>query len=72
MANVGAYPPPPGVEPNFVNPVSQRETMFSVHIIGLTLTTLSVVMRFYTRQFITHGLDCDDCKGFTMHHRCQC
>lgn len=64
MAEVGVFPHPNGVVPNFVNPPDQRELQIAVHSISLTLMTIFVALRFYTRHFITRRLASDDCKSF--------
>ncbi|KAK3985826.1 putative integral membrane protein Pth11-like [Cladorrhinum sp. PSN332] len=59
-AGTGALPPPPGIEPNFIDPPSQVQGDVALHGVLLTLATLGIAMRFYTRQFITRskwGLD---------------
>ncbi|KAL8906327.1 MAG: hypothetical protein Q9207_002102 [Kuettlingeria erythrocarpa] len=59
--NTPAMRPPPGVESNFVNPRSQETANIILHTICLVLTTLFLVMRLYTRHFISHWLGWDDC-----------
>ncbi|KAK4212944.1 putative integral membrane protein Pth11-like [Rhypophila decipiens] len=57
----GLIPPPPGVTANFVDPPSQLQSNIALHTICLTLVTIAVGMRFYTRLFITKsGLGLDD------------
>ncbi|KAI0548666.1 hypothetical protein F4679DRAFT_573986 [Xylaria curta] len=50
---VGALPPPPGVEPNFIDPPSQRERNIALHTVLLSLITIFVSIRIYTRIWIT-------------------
>ncbi|KAM7213238.1 hypothetical protein V8F06_011403 [Rhypophila decipiens] len=52
---LGAYPPPPGVTPDFDNPPSQFRDDIALHATCLTFVTLSVVMRIYTRRCITRA-----------------
>ena len=70
MANsartTGALPPPPGVQPNFVDPENHTKSTIALHTICLTLATLFVVIRIYTRQFINGKLGLDDCKYFSQ------
>jgi hypothetical protein len=57
---LGAIPPPLGVEPNIVNPPSQLQGNIALHTVCLTLATVAVAVRLYTRTFITKaspGLD---------------
>ncbi|KAI1407947.1 hypothetical protein F5Y13DRAFT_194795 [Hypoxylon sp. FL1857] len=56
----GAVEPPPGVEPNFIDPPSQQRGNIALHTVCLTLVTVSVVMRLCTRVFVsktTLGID---------------
>ncbi|KAI0879953.1 uncharacterized protein GGS22DRAFT_101847 [Annulohypoxylon maeteangense] len=56
----GVVPPPAGVEPNFINPENQMAGNIVIHTIFLTLSTLSVIMRIYTRLYVsrvTLGVD---------------
>ncbi|KAK0508024.1 hypothetical protein JMJ35_009913 [Cladonia borealis] len=58
---IGAVPPPPGgVKANFVNPPNQTKSTIALHTICLTLVTLCMMMRIYTRRFISHQLGWDD------------
>ncbi|KAI1183793.1 hypothetical protein F5B17DRAFT_414847, partial [Nemania serpens] len=50
---VGALPPPPGIEPNFVDPPSQRDRNIALHTVTLSLITIFVSIRIYTRIWIT-------------------
>ncbi|KAI1079137.1 hypothetical protein F5B20DRAFT_545089 [Whalleya microplaca] len=49
----GVVPPPEGITPNFVDPVDQMEKNITIHSIFLTLSTLSVIMRIYTRLYVS-------------------
>ncbi|KAI1798756.1 hypothetical protein F4811DRAFT_566168 [Daldinia bambusicola] len=51
----GAMPPPPGVEPNLVDPPSQMKQNIALHTVCLTLATLSVGVRLYTRMRLAGG-----------------
>ncbi|KAL6836946.1 GPCR, PTH11-type [Trichoderma camerunense] len=58
---LGSIPPPPGVEPNFINPYDHMTENIALHTVLLTLTTLAVGMRLYTRLRITKAkLGVDD------------
>ncbi|KAL6877132.1 GPCR, PTH11-type [Trichoderma novae-zelandiae] len=58
---LGSLPPPPGVEPNFVDPYDHMTENIALHSVLLTLTTLAVGMRLYTRSIITKAkLGVDD------------
>jgi hypothetical protein len=59
---LGVIPPPPGIEPNFQDPPNQLHANIAVHTVFLTLTTLSVAVRLYTRTVITKAaIGADDC-----------
>lgn len=60
---VGVIPPPPGLEANFVNPPSQMTGNIILHSVCLSLVTLTVAVRLYTRKHINRGLSVDDCKS---------
>ena len=62
----GAMPPPPGEHANFVNPRNQTGSTIALHTVCLTFVTFCVLMRIYTRQFISHQLGLDDCKAFFL------
>ncbi|KAI0133382.1 hypothetical protein F4776DRAFT_133516 [Hypoxylon sp. NC0597] len=49
----GVVPPPEGVTPNFVDPPNQLPGNIAVHTIFLTLSTLCVIMRIYTRLHVS-------------------
>ncbi|KOC18554.1 hypothetical protein AFLA70_3g008901 [Aspergillus flavus AF70] len=48
----GILPPPPGVEPNFINPQNQFHGCTPFVAFYLTINSLALVMRLYTRRFI--------------------
>lgn len=57
----GVIPPPPGVTPNFIDPPGQLGSNIALHAVCLTLVTIAVGMRLYTRLFVTRsGLGLDD------------
>lgn len=61
----GILPPPPGVEPNFINPRNQFQGCIPFAAIYLTFNSMALVMRLYTRRFIIRAsLAVDDCKWF--------
>lgn len=63
---IGAIPPPPGQKANFVDPPNQTASTIALHTICLSLVTLCVAMRLYTRKIINHQLGLDDCKALSM------
>ncbi|KAI9720829.1 MAG: hypothetical protein M1812_002668 [Candelaria pacifica] len=60
QAQVGVLPPPPGVQPNFVNPESSAHGLVAVISVFLVFTILFVGARFYTKIFISHSVGWDD------------
>lgn len=60
----GVLPPPDGFEANIVNPShTQMPNNIALHTVCLTLITLFVAMRIYTRWIIIKvALGVDDCK----------
>ncbi|KAL4756285.1 uncharacterized protein BDW70DRAFT_166332 [Aspergillus foveolatus] len=57
----GALPPPPGVEPNFENPPSQLHGNIALHASFLSVATLAVAMRLFTRlRILRMKLGMDD------------
>ncbi|KAB8208662.1 hypothetical protein BDV34DRAFT_210720 [Aspergillus parasiticus] len=48
----GISPPPPGVVPNFINPQNQFQGCTPFVAFYLTINSLALVMRLYTRRFI--------------------
>lgn len=55
--------PPPGVESNFVNPVSHSYQLATVIGVMTALMTLFTAGRVYTRLRITKSFGLDDCKS---------
>ena len=62
MATIGALPPPPGDSANFVDPPTRTKSTIALHTVYLTVVTFCVVLRIYTRRFISHSLGWDDCE----------
>ncbi len=54
-----AMPPPPGVTPNFVNPSNLRQP--GLVAVQITLATIAVAMRLYTKKFIVRRMLVEDC-----------
>ena len=55
-----AMPPPPGVNPNFVDPYSQGPTLIIGGSIMITLMTIFVLARGYTKYHIIRKASWDD------------
>ena len=58
--------PPPGVVPNFVDPVSQARDVIVINVIWITLMLCFVAMRLYTKGRLLGNLGWDDCKSFPL------
>ena len=54
--------PPPGVLSDFVHPYSLAKYAIVAHTAGLTVSTLFVLMRMYTKVYITRSPGWDDCE----------
>lgn len=53
---------PPGIVPNYVDPPDHIRQTIILHTLCLTLVTLAVAMRTWTRLTITKGFGLDDCR----------
>ena len=52
VPDVGVASPPPGVQPNFINPPSRQNEMIIVEAIFTLLMLLAVLTRGYARGYI--------------------
>ncbi|QRD90788.1 hypothetical protein F9C07_2068823 [Aspergillus flavus] len=69
----GILPPPPGVEPNFINPQNQFHGCTPFVAFYLTINSLALVMRLYTRRFIIRAsLAIDDYLCIIAYFLCVC
>jgi hypothetical protein len=57
-----AVPPPPGVVPNFNNPDNYKHHNIVLHTVVLTITSVAVLVRLYTRAIIKKKFGVDDCE----------
>lgn len=55
-----ALPPPPGVTPNYVDPVNHDASTIALHTTLMTVGTAMVGMRVYTRARILRNFGWDD------------
>ena len=58
-----AMKPPPGVTPNLVDPYNQGPTLIVVGSILISLMTVFVLARGYTKYRIFRKTSWDDCKS---------
>ena len=59
LATIDALPPLPGL---IVDRPNQMQSTIALHATYLTIVTLCVSMRIYTRHFISHQQGWDECK----------
>jgi hypothetical protein len=62
LAKIPVLPPPLGVMPNFVNPENRASILIIISTIFLALLLPFVVLRLYTRIWITRTFGLDDGK----------
>lgn len=62
LLNGPAMTPPPGVQPNFIDPPNFANTALVVELIFLILSTLAVIIRAYTKLRVNKKLDLEDCE----------
>ncbi|KAF2230323.1 hypothetical protein EV356DRAFT_536477 [Viridothelium virens] len=60
LLNGPAATPPPGVQPNFEHPKNLWTTGTVVEILMLSLATIHIMMRLYTRRFIVGQIALED------------
>ncbi|MCJ1375713.1 hypothetical protein MMC20_006950 [Loxospora ochrophaea] len=57
---LGALPPPEGVTPNFVNPYSIQPALIGTLVAALSVSTIFVFLRMYTKLFIRKSTGLED------------
>ena len=62
LLNGPAARPPPGVEPNFVDPTNLDTAVITVLSVCLTITSFAVLIRLYTKLFVMKSAAYEDCK----------
>ena len=60
--NLSAIEPPPGVTSNFVNPASKASWDIVTQAVCLTVATLLVAMRIYTKVKVLRSPGWEDCE----------
>jgi hypothetical protein len=63
LAQLPSLQPPPGVQPNFINPESIAHQTRDATYVALPLMLSFLTLRVYTRLRITHSFGADDCKS---------
>ena len=61
LASTPALPPPPGIKPNFADPVGIQDPFIIVTSLFLALTGIFVLCRVYTKAVIARKASWDDC-----------
>lgn len=61
-ASMGALTPPPGIIPHFNEPGGQQIQLLAFAIIDITLPTIFVGLRLWTKLRISKDMGWDDCK----------
>lgn len=64
LSKIPLMQPPPGVTSNFINPPSLANVIIAVQAVFLTLMLGLVILRIYTRAYLTRSLGWDDCEHF--------
>jgi hypothetical protein len=63
LSKTPAFPPPPGVTPNFENPARIDYDIYSINIAMCLTGTFVLGLRMYTRGVILRTVAIDDCKS---------
>ena len=61
LLNGPAMVPPPEVTPNFVDPPNLRHIVIIMLIFYMTLSTMVILMRMYTKIFLLRKTVFEDC-----------
>lgn len=67
LSEIPGLKPPAGVTPNFDNPYSILDPLTAGNALCLTLATISIVIRFYTKLFILKVHGWEDCMWTAMY-----
>ena len=66
LSNIPIAPPPPDVIPNFSDPESRAPMGKVVSLTGFGLMVIFVMLRLYSRGWITQSMGWDDCMFCTL------
>ena len=61
LLNGPAAAPPSGIAPNFVNPENNYVYFVLTIVLTVTISTLALLMRIYTKNFIIRKVGWEDC-----------
>ena len=62
MPSPGVIPPPEGITPNFVNPVYHSGGILLISVVFLTLSSIFLLLRLYTKAHILKQFEVEECK----------
>jgi hypothetical protein len=63
LSSIPAMQPPPGMESNFDNPETMYPIVLGVAIATMTLMTIVVAIRIFTKAFIMRDMRIEECKA---------
>ena len=66
----GAFPPPAGIKPNFANADHVSGGIVPISVVFLTLSTLVLALRVYTKIRILRASHAEDCKSKAVWSSC--
>ena len=61
LSQLPAGRPPANTLPNFIDPVTLKAPIVALNVLFLALATLLVVLRLYTRKYVSRVLGWEDC-----------
>ena len=61
LAQIPAGRPPHSIIPHFIDPVTLKVPVEAINVIFLTVATLFVSLRIYTRKFLSRTVGPEDC-----------
>ena len=59
---IGALPPPPNIESNFINPFSLYDYVLSTVILFFIIVPICILARLYTNSVVIRKVSVDDCE----------
>ena len=62
VTDIGIIPPPDGVTPNFIDPEYSSGGIVPICAVFLTLSTIFLVLRVYTKAHIIKIFGLEDCQ----------
>lgn len=68
LIELPALPAPPGVTHNYINPSDLKTNFYIDLVICLTISSLAVCMRMWTKARLIRKVGREDCKNFSIRH----